>query len=274
MGALYIVPTPIGNLEDITLRALRILKEVDLIAAEDTRVSRVLTRHFGIDTPMISYHEHNKLSQLESIFATLASADAALIADAGTPGISDPGLELIAAALDRGHAVVPLPGACAIPTALIGSGMATDRFLYIGFLPRKAAALGEQLTRLKDRPETIVAFESPYRLAASLAQIADIMGQDRPVCVARELTKRFEQFYRDSAQNLHQTFLAENPRGEVTIVIAGADADAETWSEGQVVAALRKRLAAGDSLSRAARAVAKAAGWTKNAVYRLGIDSD
>ncbi|MCE2473914.1 MAG: 16S rRNA (cytidine(1402)-2'-O)-methyltransferase, partial [Anaerolineae bacterium] len=143
MGTLFIVPTPIGNLEDITLRALRVLREAALIAAEDTRTSRVLTRHFDIDTPMTSYHEHNKLSKLDEIFAALETADVALISDAGTPGISDPGFELIAAALERDIEVLPLPGACAITTALVGSGMATDSFRYVGFLPRKPKALRE-----------------------------------------------------------------------------------------------------------------------------------
>ena len=161
MGTLYIVPTPIGNLEDITLRALRILREVSLIAAEDTRTSRVLTRHFDIDTPMTSYHEHNKQSKLDEIFAVLDEGDVALISDAGTPGISDPGYELIAGAIEGGYAVVPLPGANAITTALVGSGLATDRFLFVGFLPRKSSARREALRELSGRSETVIAYESP-----------------------------------------------------------------------------------------------------------------
>ena len=179
MGILYIVPTPIGNLEDITLRALRVLREAALIAAEDTRTSRVLTRHFDIVTPMTSYHEHNKLTKLDAVFDALTSGDVALISDAGTPGISDPGFELIAAAIERGFEVVPLPGACAITTALIGSGMASDSFYYAGFLPRKAGALREALSGLAGRRETIIAYESPYRLAETLSLIAEVMGADR-----------------------------------------------------------------------------------------------
>lgn len=274
MGTLYIVPTPIGNLEDITLRALRVLKEVALIAAEDTRASRVLTRHFAIDTPMTSYHEHNKLSKLKSIFSTLQSADVALISDAGTPGISDPGFELIAAALERGYSVVPLPGASAITTALVGSGMATDRFLFVGFLPRKSAAMRDQLNSIRDRPETVIAYESPYRLADTLALIVEVMGENRRVCVARELSKKFEQFYRGTAAELLGMFRAENPRGEITLVIAGADSNAGKWSQAQVESALRERLASGVSLSRAASAVSKSAGWSKSAVYQLGIAKD
>ncbi len=271
MGTLFIVPTPIGNLEDITLRALRVLREAALIAAEDTRVSRGLARHFDIATPMTSYHEHNKLSKLDAIFAALETGDVALISDAGTPGISDPGFELIAAALDRGVDVVPLPGACAITTALVGSGLASDSFRYVGFLPRKASALRERLEALKNSPETIVAYESPYRLADTLALIAEVIGGERRVCVARELSKKFEQFYRGSAAELRAHFAAENPRGEVTLVIAGADPAAAKWTEAQVLAALCERLANGEPLSRTARAIAKAAGWTKNEVYRLGI---
>jgi 16S rRNA (cytidine1402-2'-O)-methyltransferase len=271
MGTLFIVPTPIGNLEDITLRALRILREATLIAAEDTRVSRVLTRHFDINTPMTSYHEHNKLAKLDAIFAALETGDVALISDAGTPGISDPGFELIAAALESGFNVVPLPGACAVTTALVGSGMPTDSFLYIGFLPRKASALRERLESLKDSPETIVAYESPYRLADTLALIAEVMGAERRACVARELSKKFERFYRAAAGELRDHFAADNPRGEVTLVIAGADPEDARWTEAQVLTALNQRLEAGEPLSRAARAIAKSAGWTKNKVYRLGI---
>ena len=274
MGTLFVVPTPIGNLEDITLRALRVLREAALIAAEDTRTSRVLTRHFDIDTPMTSYHEHNKLTKLDEICAALETDDVALISDAGTPGISDPGFELIAAALARGYSVVPLPGACAITTALVGSGLATDSFRYVGYLPRKTAALRARLDDLKAGRETIVAYESPYRLADTLAQIAAVMGGERRVCVARELSKKFEQFYRGSAQELRDLFAAENPRGEVTLVIAGADPGDARWSEQQVRRALRQRLAAGEALSRAARELAKTAGWPKNKVYQLGIEDD
>ena len=248
MGALYIVPTPIGNLEDMTLRALRILREVSLIAAEDTRTSRVLTRHFDIDTPMTSYHEHNKLSKLDEIFAALKTGDVALISDAGTPGISDPGYELIADAIERGYEVIPLPGASALTTALVGSGMASDRFVYLGFLPRKRAALMTLLADFADRSETLIAYESPYRLSETLAVIAASLGEDRRVCVAREISKKFEQFYRGTARQLCDRFAQDNPRGEVTLVIAGADPDAAVWSETQVKQALTERLEAGDGL--------------------------
>ena len=271
MGALYIVPTPIGNLEDMTLRALRILREVSLIAAEDTRTSRVLTRHYEIDTPMTSYHEHNKHAKLDEIFAALKTGHVALISDAGTPGISDPGYELIAEAIERGYQVVPLPGANALTTALVGSGLASDRFVYLGFLPRKSAVLRELLAGYAERSETLVAYESPYRLSESLALIADVLGDQRRVCVAREISKKFEQFYRGTARELCDRFAKDNPRGEVTLVIAGADPNAAAWSEAQVKRALLERLDAGEAPSRAASEVAKLARWKKNAVYRLGV---
>lgn len=271
MGTLYIVPTPIGNLEDMTLRGLRILSQAALIAAEDTRTSRVLTRHYAIDTPMISYHEHNKLSRLGEIFAVLRHDDVALISDAGTPGISDPGFELIAAAIKRGHEVVPLPGACAIITALVGAGFATDRFVYLGFLPRKAKPLRALLLSYAERRETLIAYESPYRLGESLAAIADVLGDDRQVCVAREISKKFERFYRGAARELCQIFAKDNPRGEVTLVIAGADPSQWRWSEEEVRRALSQRVQAGDGLSRAAAEVARLSGWKKKAVYRLGL---
>ena len=271
MGTLYIVPTPIGNLEDITLRALRILREVSLIAAEDTRTSRVLTRHYDIDTPMTSYHEHNKIAKLDEIFAALSRGDVALISDAGTPGISDPGHELIVAALERGYDVASLPGASALTTALVGSGLAADRFIYLGFLPRKSAALRELLAGYAEHRETLIAYESPYRLGESLAAIAEVLGAERRVCVAREISKKFEQFYRGSARELSDFFANDKPRGEVTLVIAGADPSASAWSEAQVRSALSLRLDAGETLSRAASDVAKLAGWKKNAVYRLGV---
>ncbi len=274
MGILYVVPTPIGNLEDMTLRGLRILREASLIAAEDTRTSRVLIRHFDISTPMTSYHEHNKLSKLDSILSALRSGDVALISDAGTPGISDPGSELIRAAIARGVDVVPLPGASAVTAALLGSGLAMDRFLFVGFLPRKSAALKALLAQLAGETATIIAYESPYRLNDSLRAVAEVLGAERAVCVAREISKKYEQFYRGSAREARDYFLRENPRGEVTLLIAGSAPTKSRWREEQVLAALDERISAGESLSAAAKMVAKAARWTKSDVYQLGIKRD
>jgi 16S rRNA (cytidine1402-2'-O)-methyltransferase len=266
MGTLYLVPTPIGNLEDITLRALRVLREVQLIAAEDTRTSRVLLSHYEITTPLTSYHEHNKLTKLEAIFEALASGDVALISDAGTPGISDPGYELVQAALERGIRIEPLPGANAITTALIASGLPTDRFSYLGFLPRKQLVAFWQ--GFERNPNTLVAYESPNRLVEALETLHTALG-DRPVCVARELTKKFEEFVRGTASEVLAHFQQNPPRGEITLLVGGAVLEAEVWDEPRVRTALQSRLDAGESLSQAAKAVAAESGWEKRVIYKL-----
>jgi 16S rRNA (cytidine1402-2'-O)-methyltransferase len=272
MGILYIVPTPIGNLEDITLRALRILREAKLIAAEDTRTSRILLQHYDIITPLTSYHEHNKLAKLDAIFETLAAGDVALISDAGTPGISDPGYELISEAIGRGYKVEPLPGANAVITALVGSGLPTDSFLYLGFLPRKSAALQAFLKAIAGETHTLIAYESPNRLTATLKMLMQTLG-DRPICVARELSKKFEEFQRGATSEVLAHFQANAPRGEITMVIAGAPLQEKTiWDEEQVREALVERLEQGESLNSAAKAIASDSGWDKRAVYALGIN--
>ena len=271
MGTLYIVATPIGNLEDMTFRAVRILKEVRLIAAEDTRTSRVLTNHFEIETPLTSYHEHNKLRKLDAIFEALASGDVALISDAGTPGISDPGYELIQEALQRGYPVVPIPGANAIITALVGSGFPTDQFVYLGFLPKKASSRYDFLRSLQHEQRTMVCYESPHRVADTIGQIAEVLGADRMVCIARELTKKFEEFWRGTAQEAYEHFRDENPKGEITLLIGGAP-DVGLWDEDRVRLALQKQLSIGESLSRASKAVAALSGWKKSEVYAIGLE--
>jgi 16S rRNA (cytidine1402-2'-O)-methyltransferase len=270
MGTLYIVPTPIGNLEDITLRALRVLREVRLIAAEDTRTSRVLLQHYDIHTPLISYHEHNEQARLEPLFEALAEGDVALISDAGMPGLSDPGYDLITAAIERGLRVEPLPGANAVITALIGSGLPTESFIYLGFLPRKDKALRDLFTRLEHVQRTLIAYESPNRLCDTLAIIAEVMGE-RPVCVARELTKKFEEYQRGPVSTVLAHFQATPPRGEITLLIGGAPpVESVQWDEAAVRAALQARLDAGEPLKLAAKAVAAESGWERRVVYTLG----
>jgi 16S rRNA (cytidine1402-2'-O)-methyltransferase len=267
-GTLYVVPTPIGNLEDITLRALRVLREAALIAAEDTRTSRVLLQHYEIKTPLTSYHEHNKLAKLDAIFDALADGDVALISDAGTPGISDPGYELIREAIFRGVRVEPLPGANALITALVGSGLPTDAFVYVGFLPRKK--LDAFFGALTDETRTIVAYESPNRLVAALEAAREAFGADRPACVARELSKLYEEFTRGTLDTVLAHYHTTAPRGEITLLIAGKPADLEVWDADRVRAALEARTAAGEPLSAAAKAVARESGWRKSEVYALG----
>ncbi len=274
MPTLYIVPTPIGNLEDITLRALRILKEVSLIAAEDTRTTRVLLQHYEIRTPLTSYHEHNKLAKLDAIFAALQTGDVALVSDAGTPGISDPGYELVRQAIEQGIRIESLPGASAITTALVGSGLPTDGFVYLGFLPRKDRALRDFLATVASERRTLIAYESPNRLVDTLKLIRDALG-DRQICVARELSKLYEEFQRGTVSDVLAHFTAQAPRGEIVLVMAGAaEVIAAVWDEQQIRTALRKRIAAGDSLSTAARALVAESGWERRAIYALGLDTE
>ncbi|NDJ78524.1 MAG: 16S rRNA (cytidine(1402)-2'-O)-methyltransferase [Chloroflexi bacterium] len=274
MPVLYIVPTPIGNLEDITLRALRVLREASLIAAEDTRTTRKLLSRYEIDTPLTSYHEHNKLAKLDAIFDALATGDVALVSDAGTPGISDPGYELIQAALAQDIPVVPLPGPSAVITALVASGLPTDRFLFVGFLPRKQVALHSALVELAAERATLIAYESPNRLLATLAAVRDVLGE-RPVAVAREITKLYEEVRRGPVSDVIAYYEQRPPKGEITLVIGGAvtaeDAD-QPWDVAQVRAALQDRLVAGESRSSAARAVAAESGWKRRDVYNLDLE--
>jgi 16S rRNA (cytidine1402-2'-O)-methyltransferase len=268
MGTLYLVATPIGNLEDITHRAVRTLREVRLIAAEDTRHARTLLRHYEITTPLTSYFEHNKLTKLETILAALEQGDVALISDAGTPGLSDPGYELIVEAIARDVSVVPIPGPSAPIAALVSSGLPTDRFVYVGFLPRKQAARRRLLSQLARESYTLVCFEAPHRLSDTLADMADLFG-DRSIAVARELTKLHEEIWRGTLQQAVQRFADLEPRGEFTLVVGGVPE--ERWSAEEVEQALRQ-LEADDVLAReAVREVAEVAGWAKRDVYRLWL---
>lgn len=273
MPTLYIVPTPLGNLEDITLRALRVLREVRLIAAEDTRTTRKLLAHFDIHTPLTSYHEHNKLAKLDAIFDALAAGDVALVSDAGTPGVSDPGYELIRVALENGIPVVPLPGPSAVITALVASGLPTDRFTFIGFLPRKDKALRGALADLAAEHGTVIAYESPNRLLDTLQAVFEVLG-DRPVAVARELTKVYEEVRRGAVSAVLAHYRAHPPKGEIVLLIGGAVelADDQPWDEARVREALRARLDAGEPRNTAAKAVAQAAGWGRRDVYNLDLD--
>jgi 16S rRNA (cytidine1402-2'-O)-methyltransferase len=273
MPTLYLVPTPIGNLEDITLRALRILREARLIAAEDTRTTRKLLTHYEITTPLTSYHEHNKLTKLDAVLDALDVGDVALVSDAGTPGVSDPGYELVKAALERGITVVPLPGASAAVAALVASGLPTDRFLFVGFLPRKDKALRDALADLREERATLIAYESPNRLVDTLEAVREVLG-DRPVAVARELTKLFEEFRRGPASEVLAHYRETPPKGEITLVIGGAADEAaadQPWDEDRVRAALQARLDAGDGRKDAARIVADLAGWNRRDVYNLDL---
>ena len=218
MPVLYVIATPIGNLEDISLRALRLLQEVKLIAAEDTRTTRRLLNAYNIKTPLTSYHEHSKRAKLDYLLDYLEKEDLALVSEAGMPGLSDPGYELIVAAIERGISVVPIPGASAVITALVVSGLPTDQFLYVGFLPRRKGQRQRFLSSIVDEPRTIVAFETPHRLEEALSDIEEILG-NRRISVCRELTKVHEEIFRGRVSQAREHFT--EPRGEFSLVIEG-----------------------------------------------------
>jgi 16S rRNA (cytidine1402-2'-O)-methyltransferase len=220
-GSLYIVSTPIGNREDITLRALRILKEVDLIAAEDTRHTSLLLRHFGIQTPLTSYFEGNELKKKEFILSKLRQGHrVALVSDAGTPGISDPGFRLIQSAIENQIPIIPIPGPSAVIAALSVSGLPTDAFLFKGFLPHKSKKKRDLLMQLEDVMETLIFYESPHRLSETLNDIFDILG-DREMVLTRELTKIYEEVIRGKVSDIQSQIGERKLKGEITLVLSG-----------------------------------------------------
>ncbi len=271
VGTLYLVATPIGNLEDITQRGLRILREVRLIAAEDTRQTRKLLQHYKISTKMLSYHEHNKLVRGGQLLGALDRGDVALVSDAGTPGLSDPGYLLVQAALDAGHDVSPIPGPSAPVAALVASGLPTDSFVFVGYLPRRASERQHTLSALAEERRTLLIFEVPHRLLATLGEMCGIFGGERQVAVCRELTKIHEQILRGTIEEAQVHFTSVPPRGEFTLVIAGAPIE-DVWHEAAVREALSERLAGGLSPSEAAREVAVESGWARRDVYRLTLE--
>jgi 16S rRNA (cytidine1402-2'-O)-methyltransferase len=273
MGTLYIVGTPIGNLEDITLRALRILREVALIAAEDTRTTGRLLQHYGIETPLTSYHDFSDEARLHELVERLHSADVALVSDAGMPGLSDPGYRLVQAAHEAGLAISPIPGPSAAITALVSSGLPTDRFLFLGFLPRQQAARREALEQVRELPFTLVLYEAPHRLLKLLADVEAVLG-NRLLVVARELTKLYEELWRGTAHEAQMHFAADRVRGEITVVVEGATVAELVWDEASVRAALQEEMGRGLSRKAAAAAVAARSGWRKKELYELSLQLD
>ncbi len=268
MAKLYIVGTPIGNLEDISMRALRTLREVSLIAAEDTRKARILLQHYDISTPLTSYFEGNEHRKLFTILDALEKGDVGLISEAGMPGISDPGFPLVQAAIEKGYPVTVIPGPSAHTTALVVSGLPTDRFMFMGFLPRKAMERNAVLQTLTHISASLIIYEAPHRLLASLISIRDVLG-NRAIALCRELTKMFEDVWRGDLDAAIKHVQDQAPRGEYTLVIAGAASTIEKWALEMVVNALEEGMAEGLTRSQAARKVAQESGWSRRDVYAL-----
>ena len=271
MGTLYVVGTPIGNLEDVSLRALRVLREVRLIAAEDTRATRRLLARYEIATPLTSYFEHNKLTKLEQILAATAVGDVALVSEAGMPGISDPGYELVVAALARGIAVVPVPGPSAVVTALAVSGLPTDQYVYLGFLPRRASERRRLLAEAALEPRTLVAYEAPHRLVESLEDALAALG-DRRMAAARELTKLHEEVVRGTIAEVLAHFHKNEARGEFTLVFAGRPRGEAAPDPRAARARLGELRRQGRGGREAVAAVAAETGLPRRLVYQMWVE--
>lgn len=252
------------------MRALRILREVHLIAAEDTRTTGRLLAHYEIDTPLISYHEYSGPGRIDELLNRLAAGDVALVSDAGMPGLSDPGYRLVEAAVAAGITVTPIPGPAAAVTALVASGLPTDSFLFLGFLPRQKKGRRDALAAVKTLSYTLVLYEAPHRLLDLLADVAHLLGQRR-LTIGRELTKMHEEIWRGTPDEAIAHFGQGRVRGEVTVVIAGVDPDEARWDETAVRGAAEAQLAQGKSRKEAAAHVAARSGWRKRDVYALLI---
>ncbi|GJE19234.1 16S rRNA (cytidine(1402)-2'-O)-methyltransferase [Methylobacterium marchantiae] len=270
---LHVVATPIGNLKDVSFRALATLAAADTVLAEDTRVTRTLLMHYGITTPLVAYHEHSNVAVRERMIARMQNGDAlALVSDAGTPLVSDPGFKLVQAAIEAGIAVTPIPGPSAVMTAIVAAGLPTDRFFFEGFLPQKSGARRNRLATLGQIPGTLVLFESPHRLPEMLADAAAILGGARPAAVARELTKLYETIRRGTLATLAETFADEGaPKGEVVVVIGTSpeeppDEEVEAGLDAAIETALARH-----SIKDAAALVADATGQPRRVVYARAL---
>ena len=269
MGTLYLVATPIGNLEDMSPRAIRILREASLIAAEDTRHTGILLKHFDIETPITSYFEHNKLNKLDFILEQLSTGDVALVSDAGSPAINDPGYELVKAALASNYDVRPVPGPSAPIAALTVSGLPTDSFLYLGYLPHKTSERHKRLQEVESQPYTLVFLESPYRIVEALEDILSILG-NRRICVGREMTKMFEEYWRGDVNGAVEYFRSQPTRGEFTLVIEGMTTDDdEKWTVERLQNAIELELRNEKSAKDISTELAKQSGWKKKEIYAL-----
>ncbi|MEH2208130.1 MAG: 16S rRNA (cytidine(1402)-2'-O)-methyltransferase [Nostoc sp.] len=271
-GTLYVVGTPIGNLEDITFRAVRILQTVDIIAAEDTRHTGKLLQHFQVKTPQVSYHEHNRTSRIPELLEHLVNNKAiALVSDAGMPGISDPGYELVKACIEAEIPVVPIPGASAAITALSAAGLPTDRFVFEGFLPAKTQQRQEHLESLQTESRTLIFYESPHRLRDTLQDLALVWGNDRQIVLGRELTKLYEEFWRGTIAEAIAYYTQREPQGEYTLVVAGIPASQPQLTEEELKAELKQLISQGISRSQASRQLAKFTSLPRRQLYQLAL---
>ncbi|MEQ8465484.1 16S rRNA (cytidine(1402)-2'-O)-methyltransferase [Coleofasciculus sp. E1-EBD-02] len=272
MGTLYVVGTPIGNLEDMTFRAVRILQTVDTIAAEDTRHTGKLLQHFQIKTNQISYHQHNRQQRLPELLNRLtAGKTIALVTDAGMPSISDPGYELVQGAIEAGITVIPIPGATAGITALSASGLPTDRFVFEGFLPASGQERQQRLEVLAAESRTLIFYESPYRLQQTLQDFANIFSPSRQIVLARELTKLHEQFWRGTIEDAIAYYTDHEPKGEFTLVLAGAPPETPVLSEAALKAELSQLINQGLSRSQAARQLSHLTNLPRRHLYQMAL---
>jgi 16S rRNA (cytidine1402-2'-O)-methyltransferase len=270
-GILYLVATPIGNLEDITFRAIKILKLVDLIAAEDTRHTAKLLNHYQIDTSTISYHQHNHQARIKELLNKLITgSNIALVTDAGTPAISDPGWNLVSACIDAQIKIVPIPGAIAAINALIASGLSPERFCFEGFLPQKKKVRENLLQSLQSEKRTLIFYEAPHRLQKTLADFMRYFGRHRQITLARELTKLHEDFWRGTIAEAIEIYQQHEPKGEYTIIIAGnSESELLNLSEREIRTEVNKLLAQGISKSEASKYLAQQTNWSRRQIYQL-----
>ncbi|QDZ38706.1 16S rRNA (cytidine(1402)-2'-O)-methyltransferase [Euhalothece natronophila Z-M001] len=275
-GKLYLVGTPIGNLEDMTFRAVNTLKTVDLIAAEDTRHTGKLLQHYEITTSQISYHDHNRKHREAELIKNLKQGkNVALVTDAGMPAISDPGYDLVKACLEANISVIPIPGVTASITALAVSGLPTNRFIFEGFLPVKGKAREERLNVLKSETRTIILYESPHKLKQTLQNLGQYLGKDRLLMLGRELTKRYEEFLHLSLKEAISFYEKQEPKGEYTIVISGKEKDESlNLTSEELKTELRELLAQGVTRSQASRQLAKISSLSRQEIYQLSMELD
>jgi len=272
-GILYLVGTPIGNLEDMTFRAIATLKQVDLIAAEDTRHTGKLLHHFGVETPQTSYHEHNAYKRVPELVEKLQQGmSIALVTDAGMPAISDPGVELVQGCIAAGVRVVPIPVVTAGIAALTASGFATQYFGFDGFLPTDKKDRRDRLATLRIETRTMILYEAPHRILRTLEDLAESLGKERKIAIARELTKLHEEFWRGSIEDAIKHFTVQAPKGEFTLVLEGAEPSLKpVWTENIILTELQNLMASGISRSEASRQLAELAELPRRQIYQLAL---